>query len=137
WGEPRPAAGRSRARGVARRLGLGDRPRGACAAAVPDRAHPAEGAALAPVLTLASVDDDGHVRVVPVVLDHLVVELVLELPRDHAVDHLLRIVGTAYERARRGCRTNLTELPLSRLAAGATCNPGSSGRSRSKTTASW
>src|SRR5207244_1601784 len=39
----------------------------------------------------AAVDDDGHVRVVLVVLDHLVVELVFELPRDHAVDHVLSV----------------------------------------------
>src|SRR5437868_3566710 len=42
---------------------------------------------------LAAVDDDGHVRVVLVVLDHLVVELSLELARDHAVDHRRLIVG--------------------------------------------
>src|SRR4051794_15885554 len=41
----------------------------------------------APVGTLAAVDDDGHVRVVLVVGDHLVVELVRERLRDHAVDH--------------------------------------------------
>src|SRR5207244_2957406 len=37
--------------------------------------------------SLATVDDHRHVRVVLVVLDHLVVELARELPRDHAVDH--------------------------------------------------
>src|SRR5436189_244787 len=43
--------------------------------------------AAAAVGSLAAVDDHGHVRVVLVVLDHLVVELVGELPRDHAIDH--------------------------------------------------
>src|SRR6188472_950337 len=62
-----------------RRLGLGERSRRACAPPVPDRALAPEDAALAPVLALAPVDDDGHVRIVPVVLDHLLVELVLEL----------------------------------------------------------
>jgi hypothetical protein len=38
-------------------------------------------------LKVLAADDDGHVRVVFVVLDHLVEQLALELPRDHAVDH--------------------------------------------------
>src|SRR5579864_8840045 len=42
-----------------------------------------------PVGTVAPVDDDGHVRVVLVVLDHLVVQLVGELTGDHAKDHLI------------------------------------------------
>src|SRR5438067_9790857 len=43
------------------------------------------------ILALAAVDDHGDVRVVLVVLDHLVVELVRELGRDHAVDHRLSV----------------------------------------------
>src|SRR6266513_2998699 len=54
----------------------------------------------APVRALATVDDHLDVRVVLVVLDHLVVELVGELPRDHAIDHLIRIVGRAGAGAR-------------------------------------
>src|SRR6476659_11235984 len=41
----------------------------------------------------AAVDDDGHVRVVLVVLDHLVVELVGELAGNDAIDHRPLIVG--------------------------------------------
>src|SRR6266550_3629879 len=48
---------------------------------------------LAAVSSLAAIDDDGHVRVVLVVVDHLVVELVGELARNDAVDHRRRIVG--------------------------------------------
>ena len=54
---------------------------------------PAVPAAVGP---LAAVDDDRHVRVVLVVLDHLVEELGLELTRDHAIDHAPRIVGSAF-----------------------------------------
>ena len=57
--------------------------RGSPARACPGRA----------VGALAAVDDDRHVRVVLVVVDHLVVELVGELTRDHAIDHRLLIVG--------------------------------------------
>ena len=49
--------------------------------------------------TLAAVDDDRHVRVVLVVVDHLVVELVGELPRNHAIDHRGRIVVRRGRRA--------------------------------------
>src|ERR1700752_3146145 len=48
---------------------------------------------LAAVSPLAAVDDDGHVRVVLVVLDHLVVQLVLELAGNDAIDHRSLIVG--------------------------------------------
>src|SRR3954447_21286099 len=62
-------------------------------AAVADHAalvvHGALGAAA--VRALATVDDDGHVRVVLVVGDHLVVELVRERLRDDAVDHRRRV----------------------------------------------
>ena len=47
----------------------------------------------APVGPRAPVDDDRHVRVVLVVLDEPVVELVLELRGNDAVDHSLRILG--------------------------------------------
>src|SRR4051794_11519456 len=47
-------------------------------------------AAIRPV---ATVDDDGHVRVVPVVVDHLVVELVGQLAGNDAIDHRQLIVG--------------------------------------------
>src|SRR5215210_2732843 len=56
-------------------------------AAVADGAQPAVLASLAAVVALTAVDHDRHVRVVLVVLDHLVEELVLELSRDHAIDH--------------------------------------------------
>src|SRR6185503_15599450 len=48
---------------------------------------------LAPIGPVAAVDDDRHVRVVLVVLDHLVVELVGELTRNDAIDHRPLIVG--------------------------------------------
>src|SRR5436305_7397005 len=48
---------------------------------------------LAAVASLAAIDDDGHVRIVLVVVDHLVVELVGELARNDAVDHRGLIVG--------------------------------------------
>src|SRR5215218_10096173 len=54
------------------------------------------GAALAPVGAGAAIDDDGHVGVVLVVLDHLVEELGLELTRDHAVDHGLSVGRHAF-----------------------------------------
>src|SRR5207248_1381855 len=47
----------------------------------------------AAVGALTAVDDHRHVRVGLVVLDHLLVELRLELARDHAIDHLRLIVG--------------------------------------------
>src|ERR1051325_2727384 len=78
----------TRGLGVFGRLGLRERARGPSPATITDLALAAERAALAPVLALAAVDDDGDVRVVLVVVDHLVEELVLELPRNHAVDHL-------------------------------------------------
>src|SRR5437763_3825341 len=56
----------------------------------------------APVGPLAAVDDHRHVRIVLVVLDHLVVELVRELARDHAVDHPARSVGAKPADATRG-----------------------------------
>src|SRR5205807_6424424 len=40
-----------------------------------------------PILAFSPVDDHRDVRIVLVVLNHLVVELVGELGRDHAVDH--------------------------------------------------
>src|SRR5882762_8268061 len=43
--------------------------------------------AIAAIGPLAAVDDDRHVRVVLVVLHHLGEELILELTRDHAIDH--------------------------------------------------
>src|SRR3954468_13719942 len=58
-----------------------------CSASIADRALPAVLATLAPIVALTAIEDDRHVRVVLVVLDHLFVELVLELSRDHAVDH--------------------------------------------------
>src|SRR5215204_5572021 len=48
--------------------------------------------ALSAIGALAAVHDHRHVRVVLVVLDHLVEELILELGRDHAIDHAL-IIG--------------------------------------------
>src|SRR5215210_495269 len=69
-------------------IGVRERPRRPCATPVADLAFAAVLAALATVVALAAVDDHRHVRVVVVVLDHLVVELGLELTRDHAIDHL-------------------------------------------------
>src|SRR6266536_1233463 len=74
-------------------VGLGERPRNASPATVPDLALPAVGLLLAPVRALAAVEHDGHVRVVLVVVDHLVEELRLELVRDDAVDHRALSVG--------------------------------------------
>src|SRR5215475_5087800 len=48
---------------------------------------------LATIGPLAAVDDDGDVRVVLVVVDHLVVELVGELAGNDAIDHRGLIVG--------------------------------------------
>src|SRR5829696_1096371 len=89
---------------LVRRVGAGERARGPRPAAIANLAL----ATLvlvpsgAPVVTLAAVDDDGYVRVVLVVLDHLVVELVLELARDDAIDHGARIVGASWVDARSG-----------------------------------
>src|ERR671934_1979565 len=49
------------------------------------------------IVALAAIDDHRHVRVVLVVLDHLVVELVRELGRDHAVDHRLSVSAVRRE----------------------------------------
>src|ERR671911_1543443 len=69
------------------------------------------GLALASVVSRAAVDDHRHVRVVLVVLDHLVEELVLELRRDHAEDHSL-IVGRYSGSARGGrCRGRAGRRP--------------------------
>src|SRR3954453_11944626 len=88
-GDRTPAGSRLR-----HRVGLGEGPRDTRAAPVSDLpllldlarapAAPAIGA-------FAAVDDHGHVRVVLVVLDHLVVELGLELAWDDAIDHVLTI----------------------------------------------
>src|SRR5437764_482089 len=48
---------------------------------------------LAAIRPIAAVDDDGHVRVVLVVLHHLGVELVGELAGNDAIDHRPLIVG--------------------------------------------
>ena len=90
----RCSSGMSLRRGWPRRrfysvgLGLEERARDPRAPPVAQLALAAGLAApLAAVRARAAVDDDGHVRVVLVVLDHLVEELVLELARDHAIDH--------------------------------------------------
>src|SRR5437868_5279594 len=71
-----------------RDVGVREGARDARATPVPDGAVPAPALAGSPVRTgLTAVDDHGHVRVVLVVLDHLVEKLVLELRRNHAVDH--------------------------------------------------
>src|SRR5215208_682407 len=84
---------------LVRRVGAGERARRSRPAAIADLALPALVPARAPVVALAAVDDDGHVRVVLVVLDHLGVELVLELARNDAIDHGARIVGASWLRA--------------------------------------
>src|SRR5215211_387804 len=84
---PVAASGHALRLRVSGRIRARKRALGAPAATVPNQALPAVGAPRAAILALTAVDDHGHVRVVPVVLDHLVVELVLELARDHAVDH--------------------------------------------------
>src|SRR5438552_3588146 len=84
----------------------------------------------AAVGALTAVDDHRHVRVVLVVLDHLVVELSLELTRDHAIDHLRLIVGrepvcarpdagfahTSYGRPEPGMRTRDARSKEARVA---------------------
>src|SRR5439155_7929079 len=82
------------------RVGVGEGPRDALPAAVAHLALAAVGLPGAPVGAFAAVDDDGHVRVVLVVLDHLVEELGLELARDHAVDHPALSVGRTAAGAR-------------------------------------
>src|SRR5215213_740138 len=70
---------------------VGERPRDPRAAAVARLPLLALGRlrSLTPVGPRTPVDDHGHVRVLLVVLDHPVVELVLELRRDHAIDHCI------------------------------------------------
>src|SRR5919197_829680 len=85
------------------RVGVRERPRDARAPPVARLQLLAElgrRLARATVGPLTAVDDHRHVRVVLVVLDHLVVELVGELTRDHAIDHPFLIVGRRSERAR-------------------------------------
>src|SRR5262245_59849727 len=48
--------------------------------------------AAAAVVALPPVDDDRDVRVVLVVVDHLVVELVGELAWNHAIDHVIPMI---------------------------------------------
>src|SRR5687767_5423604 len=68
-------------------VGVGKRPRDPGAAPVAQLPLAAVLAAVAAVVALTAVDDDGHVRVVLVVLDHPVEEVRLELAWDDAVDH--------------------------------------------------
>src|SRR6188474_85645 len=86
--DPVAAAGHAQRLRVAGKIRARERALGALAATVPDQALAAVRPPGAAVVPLAAVDDDGHVRVVLVVLDHLLVELVLELAGDYAVDHL-------------------------------------------------
>src|SRR5687768_17531661 len=72
-------------------FGVRERARDACAPAIADLALAAVLAAVSTVVSLAAVEDHRHVRVVLVVLDHLLVELGLELAWDHAVDHPLSV----------------------------------------------
>src|SRR5215217_2216699 len=72
-------------------LGLEERAGNAGSTAVACLALPASLARRTPVGPRAAVDDDRDVRVVLVVLDHLLEELVLELARDDAVDHALSV----------------------------------------------
>src|SRR5215203_2068643 len=90
----------ARARGTAelrrvRRVGAGKRSGDASAPAVADHAAVCglvvRGAAAPPIGALAPVDYHRHVRVVAVVRDHLVVQLVGELRRDDAIDHVLSV----------------------------------------------
>src|SRR2546425_5924286 len=67
-------------------LDFRERPR-MSAATISDRPLAAEALMVAPIPAPAPIDDHGHVRVVLVVLDHLLVELIRELGWDHAVDH--------------------------------------------------
>src|SRR4051812_12466698 len=88
---------------------VGERPRDARAAPVGDLAALLELARIlagAPIGAFAAVDDHRHVRVVPVVLDHLLVELALELAWDDAIDHALtiRIEGDSARAVRRPSR---------------------------------
>src|SRR5439155_24605350 len=81
---------RARFRGGVGRVGrvcAGERAGDACAPAVAELPLAAVRPASPPVIALAPVDDDRHVRVVLVVLDQLLVQRVLELRRNHAVDH--------------------------------------------------
>src|SRR4249919_3040142 len=81
-------------------LGLEERARNPGAAPVAQLALAAGLAALPAIGPRAAIEDDGHVRVVLVVLDHLVEELGLELAGDHAVDHPDLIVRSGLPLAR-------------------------------------
>src|SRR5262249_47572928 len=70
-----------------RDVDLREGPRRAHPAPVAKLAQPAVGLRATAIWTRAPVDDDGHVRVFPVVRDHLVEELRLELTRNYAIDH--------------------------------------------------
>src|SRR5690242_1932059 len=72
-------------------LGAEEGPRDARPSAIARLALPARLPLRATVGPRAPVQDDRHVRVVLVVLDHLVEELVLELARDDAIDHALSV----------------------------------------------
>src|SRR5438874_1743918 len=95
-----PGGGRLRRPGAGRAVlvggvGLGERARDARPAPVagdPSFLELRAGLLVAPVgPVLASIDDHRHVRVFPVVLDELVVELAFELSWDDAVDHVLSL----------------------------------------------
>src|SRR5438093_4888017 len=79
------------------RVGVGERARDARSATVardPSFFELSAGLLAAPVGSmLAAIDDHGHVWVLPVVLDELVVELALEFARDDAVDHGLSVTA--------------------------------------------
>src|SRR5438445_531424 len=84
---PVVATGTSLVRRLGGRVGVRERAGRTLAPPVADDPVAAVLLAGAAVGALPPVDDDRHVRVVLVVLDHLVEELRLELSWDHAIDH--------------------------------------------------
>src|SRR6266487_1182940 len=86
-------------------------------------------AAIGPV---AAIDDDGHVRIVLVVVDHLVVELVGELAGNDAIDHRPLIVGRTPADTSPGPRYKETHAAPAHLVDRSACRRGGgrSGRRR-------
>ena len=78
---------RCTALGGAGRIGVEEASGLPATATLAQRPLPTERRVLAPLLTPATVDDDRHLGVVLVALEHLVEELGSKLTREDAVDH--------------------------------------------------
>src|SRR5687768_11081874 len=88
-----PRTSLERGTSVADGVGVRERSRNPRPAAVALLALAPVLAPVAPLVARAAVEDDRHIRVVLVVVDHLLVEVGFEVAGDDAVDHRSLSVG--------------------------------------------